>query len=152
MRVEGGESIQADCDCWTDSEPPSLARHWLVKRVGPSRSRLSISLACCIRGSSRVSPLSPSLLFASLSFRIGEAGTSGFPRVASRETVGSWRFPTSRRVLLCWQVFASLARWPRVVSFPHIRVSLPDSPLLPVRSTSPSITLSTQARTPNNLP
>lgn len=38
------------------------------------------------------------------------------------ESGDSWRFPTSRRVLLCWQVFASLAL---VVSFPRIRVSLP---------------------------
>ena len=132
----------------TANHPRSLARHWLVKRVGPSRSRC----ACCIRGSSRVS-LSLSLLFASLSaltFPIGKRERVVSHESASRETVGG--FPRVDECCCAGSIFSP--RWPagpgRVV--PAYKSLSPNPPLLPVRSTSPSITLSTQARTPNNLP
>jgi hypothetical protein len=111
MRVEGGESIQADCDCWTDSESPSLARSPLARQASwPLPQSLRLLHPRIVEG------LSLSLLvvckFVRFDLPDREAGTSGFPRVG--ESGDSWRFPTSRRVLLCWQyLFASLARWPR---------------------------------------
>jgi hypothetical protein len=148
MRVEGGESIQADCDCWTDSESPSLARSPLARQASwPLPQSLRLLHPRIVEG------LSLSLLFASLSaltFPIGKRERVVSHESASRETVGG--FPRVDECCCAGSIFSP--RWPagpgRVV--PAYKSLSPNPPLLPVRSTSPSITLSTQARTPNNLP
>jgi hypothetical protein len=131
MRVEGGESIQADCDCWTDSEPPSLARSPLARQASwpIPQSSLDLSRLLHPRIVEGLSSLSLLVVCKSVLPNRG-SGNEWFP--TSRKSGDSWQLAvshesTSAAVLASFRLAGPLASRRVVPAYKSLSPRLPSS-------------------------